>query len=90
MSTPSGAPALDISIPGICQHLPLTPGASERVSIGTTTAGAEAHADLTIGFTLASGPVTLSGDEADAEFFEALAIHASRAAAWLRGDRRAA
>lgn len=90
MTVLSGAPALDISIPGICQHLALTPGASERVSIGTTTQGAEAHVDLTIGFTLARGVVTLSGNEREAQFFEDLAIHAGRAAAWLRGDRRAA
>ncbi len=84
----SGAP--DLTVTGICQHLPLNPIVGEQVAIHTSTQGTEAHADLTIGYTLASGPVTLSGDERDAQFFEDLAIHASRAAAWLRGDRRAA
>ena len=62
----------------------------ERVAIHTSTEGTQAHADLTIGYTEARGPVTLSGDEAEAEFFEQIALHAGRAAAWLRGDRRAA
>ena len=88
MNVPGGAP--DLTVTGICQHLPLQPIVGDRVAIHTSTEGAQAHADLTIGYTLARGAVTLSGDEADAEFFEQLAIHAGRAAAWLRGDRRAA
>ena len=88
MSSPSGAP--DLTVTGICHHLPLQPIVGERVAIHTSTEGAEAHADLTIGLTLASGAVTLSGDEAAAEFFEQLALSAGRAASWLRGDRRVA
>jgi hypothetical protein len=88
MHSPSGAP--DLTVTGICQHLPLEPIVGDQVAIHTTTEGAQAHADLTIGYTLARGPITLSGGERDAQFFEDLAIHASRAAAWLRGDRRAA
>ena len=88
MTSPSGAP--DLTVTGICQHLPLNPIVGERVAVHTSTEGSAAHADLTIGYTLASGAVTLSGDERDAQFFEDLAIHAGRAAAWLRGDRRAA
>ena len=88
MTSPGGAP--DLTVTGICQHLPLQPIVGDRVAIHTSTEGAQAHADLTIGYTLARGAVTLSGDEADAEFFEQLAIHAGRAAAWLRGNGRAA
>jgi hypothetical protein len=88
MTSPSGAP--DLTVTGICHHLALKPLVSEQVAIHTSTEGAAAHADLTIGYTLARGAVTLSGDERDAQFFEDLAIHAGRAAAWLRGDRRAA
>ena len=88
MNSPSGA--LDLTVPGICHHLPMVAIVSEQVAIHTTTAGAQAHADLTIGHTLAAGAVTLSGDEADAEFFETLALHAGRVGAWLRGNRRAA
>ena len=88
MTSASGAP--DLTVTGICQHLPLQPIVGEQVAIHTTTEGTSPHADLTIGYTLARGAVTLSGDEADAQFFEDLAIHASRTAAWLRGDRRAA
>lgn len=90
MTVPSGDTALDLTVPGICHHLALNPKVSERVAIHTTTKGAFAHADLTIGYTQASGAVTLSGDEADADFFEQLAFHAARAASWLRGNGRAA
>ena len=90
MNVPSGARAPDLTVPGICHHLALNPLVSEQVAIHTSTEGTQAHADLTIGYTLARGAVTLSGDEADAEFFEQIALHAGRAAAWLRGDRRAA
>ena len=90
MTSPSGAPALDLTVSGLCHHLPLNPIVGEQVAVATTCDGTHAHADLTIGYTLASGRVTVSGDERDAQFFEDLAIHASRAAAWLRGDRRVA
>jgi hypothetical protein len=90
MSVPSGAPALDLTVSGLCHHLPISALVSECVGIHTTTQGTEAHADLTIGHTLASGAVTLGGDEADAEFFEQLSLHAGRAAAWLRRNGRAA
>jgi len=82
--------APDLTVPGICQHLPLTAAVSERVAIHTSQGGAIAHADLTIGLTLAHGQVTLSGDGADAEFFAELAVAAARCAAWLRGERYAA
>jgi hypothetical protein len=90
MNSPSGAPEPGLTVAGICQHLPLQPIITERVAVSTTTEGTSAHADLTIGYTLSSGAVTLSGDEAEAEFFEQLAFAAGRAAAWLRGDRRVA
>lgn len=88
MPSPSGAP--DLTVSGLCHHLPLQPIVGDQVAIHTTADGAQAHADLTIGYTLARGAVTLSGDERAAQFFEDLAIHASRAATWLRGDRRVA
>ena len=90
MTSPSGAPALDLTVSGLCHHLPISALVSEQVAVRTSTEGSQAHADLTIGYTLASGRVTLSGDEAEAEFFEQLASAAHRAAVWLRGDRRAA
>lgn len=90
MTSPTGATALDLTVPGLCHHLPIAALVSEQVAIHTSTGGAEAHADLTIGYTQARGAVTLSGDEADAAYFEELALHAGRAAAWLRGGRRAA
>ena len=90
MTSPAGAPALDLTVSGLCHHLPISALVSEQVAIRTSTDGTQAHADLTIGYTLARGAVTLSGDERDAQFFEDLAMHASRAAAWLRGNRRVA
>ena len=61
MTSPSGASAPDLTVTGICHHLALNPIVGEQVAIHTTTEGAEAHADLTIGYTQARGPVTLSG-----------------------------
>ena len=39
----SGAP--DLTVTGICQHLPLQPIVGDRVAIHTSTEGAQAHAD---------------------------------------------
>ena len=76
----------DISIPGICQHLPLTGKVGGHEAM-VTTAGGRIHpeTDLVLGETLAHGAITVECD--NPAFWDDVAEQAQRKASFLRAQQ---
>lgn len=85
-ATAAGTP--ELTIPGICQNLPLDPqyaGPATNFN-GTQDSGYGLSAQLLLGETLAHGMLRLGCD--DPAYFDKLAEAAATCAAFLRNGRR--
>ena len=86
MTAGAWAGGLGLTVPGFCQHLPLT-GPVDGHEAMVTTSGGRMHpdVDLVLGETLTHGAIRVECD--DPRYWDAVAEHASRNAAFLRAQQ---
>jgi hypothetical protein len=73
----------EITVPGICSHLPLdTTSAGSVTHYIPTVLGQQPEAELILGETLAHGVIRL--DSADPRYYDLIAEHAARCAHFIR------
>jgi hypothetical protein len=73
----------EITVPGICSHLPLDVRPAGSIThYVPTSLGQQPEAELILGETLAHGVIRL--DSADPRFFEAIAVAAAECAHFIR------